>query len=78
MTQSHTSAAPNLANTHDTGPALRSALEKLGWAAVLVLVFTGLSAILGRGLFLIEALAMAPADPDAAFNAFDVRYSTTL
>ncbi len=74
MTQPHTSAAPNLPSTRDSGPALRSALEKLGWAAVLVLMFTGLSAILGRGLFLIEALALAPADPDAAFNAFDVRY----
>lgn len=75
MTQTHNPEAPHLpASSGQSGPALRRLLEKLGWATVLILVFTGLSSIVGRGLFLIEALAMAPADPDAAFNAFDVRY----
>lgn len=74
MTQLSTSTAVLPEKFDDSRRALRSLLERLGWAAVAVLVFTGLSALLGRAMFLIEALAMAPLDPDAAFNAFDVRY----
>ena len=58
----------------DSGASQRKLLEKLGWAVVTVLLFTGLTSIFGRAVFLFEALALAPADPDAAFNAFDVRY----
>lgn len=57
-------------------PLLRRRLEILGWFIVAVLVLTGLSAVVGRALFLIGAMQLAPADPDAAFNAFDVRYYT--
>ena len=53
---------------------LRKRLAVLGWGLVGVLIITGLAAIVGRALFLLDAIALAPADPDAAFNAFDVRY----
>ncbi len=45
-------------------------LEITGWVLVLMLIALGLSSVLTRGVFLVEAML----DPDAVFNAFDVRY----
>jgi uncharacterized membrane protein len=72
------SAAPSSAKTPEFSaapwPAVRKALEIIGWLVVAVLLYTGLSSVFGRADFLITSFAQPIADPRATFNAFDVRY----
>jgi len=57
-------------------PVVRKVLEVLGWFAVALLVFTGLTAIFGRTNFMIGAFEQPIANPEEAFNPFDIRYYT--
>jgi uncharacterized membrane protein len=57
-------------------PAIRKALEIIGWGLVAILVFTGLSAIFGRTGFMIGAFSEPVVNPEETFNAFDIRYYT--
>ena len=52
--------------------ALRKNLEIIGWLVVAALIAVGLTSVIGRGIFVLEALAEP--DPEAVFNAFDIRY----
>ncbi len=55
-------------------PAIRKTVEILGWLIVAVLLWTGLTSILGRAVFMGEAMSMEFTDPLATFNPFDGRY----
>jgi len=57
-------------------PAIRKALEVVGWILVAILVLTGLAAIFGRTGFMIGAFSEPIANPEEVFNAFDIRYYT--
>lgn len=57
-------------------PAIRKALEVVGWILVAILVITGLTAIFGRTSFMIGAFSEPIANPEEVFNAFDIRYYT--
>ena len=57
-------------------PALRRGLEVVGWVVVAILVFTGLSAIVGRADFMVGAFSQPIPNPEEVFNAFDIRYYT--
>jgi len=57
-------------------PAIRKALEVVGWILVAILVITGLTAIFGRTGFMIRAFSEPIANPEEVFNAFDIRYYT--
>ncbi len=55
-------------------PTIRKVLEVVGWIAVIWLIFVGFTAIFGRAGMLIDAIELAPADPQAALGPFDYRY----
>ena len=66
------SAAPSSAKTPEFSaapwPAVRKALEIIGWLVVAVLLYTGLSSVFGRADFLITSFAQPIADPRATFT----------
>jgi uncharacterized membrane protein len=53
---------------------MRKLFEIFGWLAVLLLIFVGMSSLFGRVGFMINAFSQEVADPEAVFNAFDIRY----
>jgi len=55
-------------------PAIRKSCEILGWLAVLVLLYTGLTSIFSRADFLQTAYEQGVTDGMATFNPFDGRY----
>lgn len=65
---------PELEFSAPSARTLRKVLEIGGWLMMAVLIFTGLTAILGRGDFLIEASSQKFTDPIEQFNPFDGRY----
>ncbi len=73
-TTSSKSSSPQDAFSAPPMPAIRKALEILGWIAVIWLIFVGLTSIFGRAGFLADAIELAPADPEAALGPFDSRY----
>ena len=52
--------------------SLRKNLEIIGWLVVAALIAVGLTSVIGRGIFVLEALTEP--NPEAMFNAFDIRY----
>ena len=65
---------PELEFSAPSARTRRKVLEIGGWLMMAVLIFTGLTAIFGRGDFLIEASAQEFTDPIEQFNPFDGRY----
>ena len=65
---------PELEFSVPSARTLRKVLEIGGWLMMAVLIFTGLTAIFGRGDFLIEASSQEFTDPIEQFNPFDGRY----
>jgi len=65
---------PELEFSAPSARTLRKVLEIGGWLMMAVLIFTGLTAIFGRGDFLIEASSQEFTDPIEQFNPFDGRY----
>jgi len=57
-------------------PTIRKILEVVGWILVALLVFTGLAAITGRSLFMIDAFSQPIANPEEVFDPFEIRYYT--
>ena len=55
-------------------PLLRKVLEIAGWVLVALLLYTGVTSIIGRAFFLNEFLPQEMADPAAVLNPFDIRY----
>ena len=53
---------------------IRRILEVVGWFAVALLVLTGLTAILGRAIFLNAAFSQPVANPAETFDLFEIRY----
>jgi uncharacterized membrane protein len=53
---------------------MRKLFEIFGWLAVLLLILVGMSSLFGRVGFMINAFSQEVADPEAVFNAFDIRY----
>jgi len=53
---------------------MRKVFEAFGWLAVLLLIFVLLSSLSDRVGFMINAFSQEVADPEAVFNAFDIRY----
>lgn len=53
---------------------LRRVFEVLGWVAVSLLVFNGLTSVFLRAEFLADAMTMDFTDPIETFNPFDGRY----
>ena len=51
---------------------LRRNLERIGWLALVLLLFVGLSSVVTRMIFMVEAQSVA--NPQEVYNAFDVRY----
>ena len=68
------SRTPELEFSAPSARTLRKVLEIGGWLMMVALIFTGLSAIFGRGDFLIEAGSQEFSDPIEQFNPFDGRY----
>lgn len=66
--------SPELEFSAPSARTLRKVLETGGWLMMAVLIFTGLTAIFGRGDFLIEASSQEFTDPIEQFNPFDGRY----
>ena len=52
----------------------RNVLEVLGWIAVLLLIFVGLSSLFSRVGFMVDAFSQEIADLNQVFDAFNVRY----
>jgi len=51
-------------------PQVRRVVEIIGWLLTALLIFVGVSSIIGRALFLSEAFA----NPEQDFNPFEIRY----
>ena len=73
MAEAATAASHQHVDDFQHGRTQRSLLEKLGWVALVALLGVGVSSVVGRMLFMIEAQGVA--DPSAAFNPFDARYA---
>ena len=57
-------------------PPTRKVLDVRGWLAVAMLVFPGLIALLWCSILPSDALALAPLNPEEAFDPFEIRYYT--
>lgn len=55
-------------------PTVRKVLEIAGWLALALLLFTGITSIFGRAVFVTEALSAAVDNPSEVYNPFDIRY----
>lgn len=55
-------------------PMVRKTMEAMGWVAIAVLLFTGITSIFGRADFLLEMTAEPIANPEEVMNPFDIRY----
>lgn len=53
---------------------LRKGLEIAGWIVVLALLSLGLSSVIERAIFIVEAINQPSADPLSVYGPFDVRY----
>ena len=53
---------------------LRKIIAGLGWPVVLLLIFVGLGSLFSRVGFMTSAFSQEVANPEAVFNAFDIRY----
>ena len=65
---------PNTDFSNPSARTLRKVIEVLGWLAMAVLIYTGLTALFERADFLIEASSVEYTDPIETFNPFDGRY----
>lgn len=67
-------ATPEALFSAGSDRTLRKVLEVVGWIAVVLLIFNGMTSIFLRADFLIEASQVEYTDPLETFNPFDGRY----
>lgn len=68
------SSAQNIGFSDGPWPMVRKVLEAMGWMAMAVLLFTGITSIFGRADFLLTMTAEPIANPEEVMNPFDIRY----
>lgn len=77
MTAGNGTSAPSNPNEEFSAghwPAVRKTVEVLGWLTVIILIFVGLTALIGRSLSMTEAYSTANLVPEEHFDVFDIRY----